>query len=242
MILTVAVVAVVGVLLLPPIPQNPAYHQFADDRSVLGIPNFWNVVTNIPFAVVGVFGLTRLSKIVALRSGYLVVCLGIVLVGVGSAYYHYGPSTPSLVWDRLPMTLVFMALFSTIIEDRVSNRTGKVLLWPLIAVGAASVGYWYLSEIQGNGDLRLYGLVQFLPMLLILLILVFFQSGGLRTAFLWWTLITYTLAKIAEHFDKWIYDMTGTISGHSIKHLLASLAILWIVLAFHGRTSVKSES
>lgn len=239
-ILTVATVSVIGALFVPRIPQDPTYHQFADDRTLLGIPNFWNVVTNIPFVLVGIFGLARLARVVALRSGYLIICLGIVLVAVGSAYYHTVPSTTSLVWDRLPMTIVFMALFSAIIEDRVSGRAGKILLWPLIVVGAASVGYWHLSEFQGNGDLRPYGLVQFLTMVLISLILVLFPSRGLRTTFLWWTLVIYASSKITEHFDLGIFEATGMISGHSIKHLLASLALLIFVLAYRESTDVKS--
>ncbi len=241
-VLTVAAVGVIGSLFVPRIPQDPAYHQFVDDRTLLGIPNFWNVVTNIPFVLVGIFGLARLSRVVALRSGYLIICIGIVLVAVGSSYYHYAPSMKSLVWDRLPMTIVFMALFSTIIEDRVSSRVGKTLLWPLIVVGAASVGYWHLSELQGNGDLRPYGLVQFLPLVLIPLILVLFPSRGLRTSFLWWTLITYALAIIAEHFDLRIFETTGMISGHSIKHLLASLALLFFVLAYRGSIGAKGKA
>ena len=239
-ILTVAVVGMIGSLFVPRIPQDPAYHQFADHRTIFEIPNFWNVVTNIPFVLVGLFGLARLSKVVALRSGYLIVCLGIILVGVGSAYYHLAPSTPTLTWDRLPMTIVFMALFSAILEDRVSSRAGKILLWPLIVVGAASVGYWHFTELQGNGDLRPYGLVQFLPMVLIPMMLILFPVGALRLSLLWWMLVSYGLSKIAEHFDVWIFAATGMISGHSIKHLLASLAILIFVLAYHGSIDVKS--
>jgi len=241
-ILTVAAVGVIGSLFVPRIPQDPAYHQFADSRTLLGIANFWNVITNIPFVLVGIFGLVRLSRVVALRSGYLIVCIGIVLVAVGSSYYHYAPSTKSLVWDRLPMTIVFMALFSAIIEDRVSGRAGKILLWPLIVVGAASVGYWHLSELQGNGDLRPYGLVQFLPLVLIPLILILFPTGAMRTSFLWWTLVIYALSKIAEHFDLWIFEITGMISGHSIKHLLASLAILFFVLAYNGSVGARDKA
>ena len=240
-ILTVAVMGAIGALFVPRIPQDLTYHQFADNRTVLGIPNFWNVVTNIPFVLVGLFGLARLSRVIALRSEYLIVCTGIILVAVGSSYYHYAPSTTSLVWDRLPMTIVFMALFSAIIEDRLSGRAGKILLWPLIVVGAASVGYWYLSELQGNGDLRPYGLVQFLPLVLIPLILSLYRSGGLCAVFLCWTLITYALAKIAEHYDQSIFEIPGTLSGHSIKHLLASLAILFFVLAYRGSIGGRAE-
>lgn len=230
-ILTVAAVGVIALFFVPRIPQNPAYHEFADNRSVFGISNFWDVVTNIPFVVVGIFGWLRASRLVVLRTGYVIVCLGIVLVGVGSAFYHLAPSTQALTWDRLPMTIVFMALSSLIIEDRVWRRCGKIFLWPLILVGATSVGYWHVSELQGKGDLRPYGLVQFLPMVLIPLFLILFRPGRLCSAFLWWTLVMYASSKIAEHFDLWIFEMTGMISGHSVKHLLASLAILCFVLA-----------
>lgn len=33
-----------GLLLLPPIPQDQSYHHFADQRTLLGVPNFWNVI------------------------------------------------------------------------------------------------------------------------------------------------------------------------------------------------------
>ena len=57
-VLLVATLAVIGVdLLLPRIPQPQSYHNFADQRSFLGIPNFGDVVSNIPFALFGVWGL-----------------------------------------------------------------------------------------------------------------------------------------------------------------------------------------
>ena len=99
------------------------------------------------------------------------------------------------------------------------------------ACGVASVGYWYWSELQGQGDLRAYGVVQFLPMLLIPLMLIICIVKRLSTPWLWGTLGTYAMAKVAEQFDKVIYDTTGIVSGHSIKHVLGSLAILCSVLA-----------
>ena len=50
-----------GLLLLPPIPQDQSYHQFADQRAMLGIPNFWNVVSNFPFIAIGAVGLAAIS-------------------------------------------------------------------------------------------------------------------------------------------------------------------------------------
>jgi Ceramidase len=232
----VALAGIAATFWLSPIPQDPAYHEFTDQRAFFGIPNFWNVFSNLPFVLVGAFGLLSLSRLApsSPRSAYLVFCLGVVLVGFGSAWYHYAPSTPTLVWDRLPMTIAFMALFSMVAGDRISEHAGRVILWPLILAGVASVGYWYWSEVQGQGDLRAYGLVQFLPMLLMPLMLTICSGKSLSTPWLWATLGTYALAKVAEHFDEVLYVATGIMSGHSIKHLLGALAVLWVVFAVAG--------
>lgn len=216
-----------------PIPQDPAYHAFADRRTLFGTPNFWNVFSSLSFVLAGAFGLSSLSRLHSSspRSAYVVFCIGVVLVGFGSAYYHYAPSTQALLWDRLPMSVAFMALFSMVVRDRISEQLGNGMLWPLVLAGVASVGYWYWSELEGRGDLRAYGLIQFMPMLLMPLMLMLCIGKGLRTPWLWGTLATYALAKVAEHFDKVIYDTTGIVSGHSIKHLLVSLAVLWAVFA-----------
>lgn len=230
---TVAAGGIAAAFCLSPIPQNPAYHGFADRRTLAGIPNFWNVLSNLPFVLAGAFGLGRLPGLHphSPRSAYLLFCAGAILIGLASAYYHYSPSTPTLVWDRLPMTVSFMALLSMVISARISAQFGKNMLWPLVLAGVASVGYWYWSELQGRGDLRAYGVILFLPMLLIPLMLIIGTGKGLSTTWLWGTMGIYALSKLAEHFDQAIFDTTGILSGHSIKHLLGSLAVLWAVLA-----------
>lgn len=230
---TITVGAVAAAFWVAPIPQDPAYHAFADRRTFWGIPNFWNLFSNLAFVLVGMLGLSKLSRLrlATQRTAYAVFCCGVVLIGFGSAYYHYAPSTPGLVWDRLPMTVAFMALFSLVVHDRISEKIGSAILWPLIFLGVSSVGYWYWSELQGRGDLRVYGLVQFLPLLLIPLILLFWKGNGQAASWMWATLGTYAFAKVAEHFDASIFATTGLVSGHSIKHVLASLAVLWVVLA-----------
>lgn len=232
----VTVVAVGVVFLLPPIPQDPAYHAFADRVTLVNIPNFWNVVSNLPFVLVGLLGLRQLAELQRHLPvpAYLLFCMGAILVGAGSAYYHYAPTSDTLVWDRLPMTVAFMGLFSIVVSDRISVSLGRWLLWPLVLAGVASVLYWDWTELQGRGDLRAYGLVQFLPMLLIPLMLVSASGNGLRASWLWVTLMTYALAKLAEHFDAAIYAATSLLSGHSLKHLLGALAIFFVLKALHG--------
>ncbi len=227
----VTAAAIAAAFWIAPIPQDPAYHDFADRRFLCGTPNFWNVFSNLSFLLFGAFGLGRLRSLPAgaPRLPYLVFCVGIVFVGLGSAYYHYTPNTQTLVWDRLPMTVAFMALFAMVLGDRVSARLGEQLLWPLIVVGVASIGYWHWTETLGRGDLRVYGLVQFLPMVLIPLMLLT-GKGRLNSPWLWGTLGTYALSKVMEYYDRGIYEAVG-LSGHSIKHVLASLAVLWVVFA-----------
>lgn len=231
--------AVIAVFSFPAIPQAPAYHDFADDRMLFGIPNFWNVASNVAFLAVGVFGLLKFSRgaIPGAGQSYLVFCLGIILVSMGSAYYHLDPTPQSLVWDRLPMTLAFMAIFSMVVSDRVSEKLGARLLWPLVLVGVASVTYWYWSEVQGRGDLRPYVIVQFLPMLIITMLLLLYSGKRMLTALLWATLFTYALAKVAEHFDPAIFAWLGFWSGHTIKHLLSALAVLWVVFCFRSKNA-----
>lgn len=230
-------VAVAIAFLLPPIPQDPAYHAFADRSVLLGIPNFWNVASNLPFVLVGILGLRRTPELQPHLPvpAYLLFFMAVLLVGAGSAYYHYAPDSNTLVWDRLPMTIAFMALFSIVVSDRIAVQIGRWLLWPLVLAGVASVLYWDWTELQGRGDLRAYGLVQFLPMLLIPLMLATSKGTALSGPWLWLTLVVYALAKLTEHYDAAIYVMTGFVSGHSLKHLLGALAVYFVLLAVASR-------
>jgi len=233
LLVLVAATGSVGAFLLDPIPQDPAYHAFADTRAFLGVRNFWNVATNLPFLFVGLWGLVRARHLasVELATHYRVYCGAVALIAFGSGAYHLAPSNASLVWDRLPMTVAFMSLFSALLADRISWLLGRALLWPLVVAGIASIAWWIRGESIGQGDLRAYGLVQFLPMLLIPLILLLWREGSVAARPLWLGFGAYALAKLAEHYDAAIYAATG-FSGHSLKHLFAAAAAWWIARAF----------
>lgn len=223
---------IIGVFLLDPISQQDAYHRFADSRSVFGIPNFWNVVSNILFAGVGLAGMRFLAGtgqpgiVSSLLPSYRVFFAGLLLTAFGSAWYHANPGIESMVWDRLPMTLVFMSLFSIVIGEQVSEKLGRHLLVPLLIAGAGTVLYWWLGEASNGGDLRPYVLVQFLPMVLIPLLLVLYESPFDRTGFIWQMIVLYAAAKVFEHIDYSIFSVGGVISGHSLKHVVAAIATL----------------
>ncbi len=134
---------------------------------------------NFLFILVGLRGLLLLERPVV--SGgisviYLVLFSGILLTGFGSAWYHLSPDNDSLVFDRLPMTIVFMALLSATIGEQIDPGMGVRLLFPLLVIGVASILWWHYTERAGAGDLRLYVLVQYYPILLIPLILLLFPS------------------------------------------------------------------
>ena len=244
LIVLTSILSALVILSLDPIAQDVEYHNFEDQRIYFGIPNFWNVISNLPFLLVGCLGLYSIfcSKKIKLlndfKSPYILFFLGVAMVAVGSSYYHLWPSNHSLVWDRLPMTIAFMSLFSIIISEFISPDFGKKLLFPLIIFGAYSVFYWHNTENAGAGDLRLYILVQFLPVLVIPLILLFFKPTFTRINGYWILLFAYILAKILEHFDSQIYHALFFISGHSVKHVIAALGVYLLLISYNNREQV----
>lgn len=233
----ISVAAVVALLIAGPIPQDPNYHLFADSRHIAGISNFWNVASNLPFLVAGTLGLLRYPKLSHEESanGYLVMCVGVVLVGFGSAYYHYAPTNQTLLWDRLPMTVAFMALLSLLLGERVLRTPRPQLVWVLVLAGAAAAFYWAWTESLGKGDLRPYAIVQFLPVLLMPLMLAMFRQRYLSSRLLLWSFGFYFLAKALEYFDWQIFTATTVMSGHAIKHVAAAAAVLCIIYAIPTR-------
>jgi hypothetical protein len=227
------VAGLLALLIIDPIPQAPAYHLFADVRSLFGIPNFNNVVSNAGFAIVGVTGLlvilgVKRNSIFRQRIDawpYLIFFSGVALVSVGSSYYHLEPSNDRLFWDRLPMSVAFMAFCSAIIADRIHNKLGNTwLLVLLVALGMLSLVYWSVTESQGQGDLRFYGFVQFYPILLLPVVLWLFPVSRYTTnRYIGWVIAWYGLSKVLEYYDKEVFGLfSNFVSGHSLKHLAAA--------------------
>lgn len=244
-----AAAVVIGVisLLLPPIPQPLSYHQFADQRSWLGIPNFGDVASNLGFALVGLCGLTFLFQAqpskatltAAERWPYALMFAGMLLTAFGSAYYHLAPDNARLVWDRLPMTIVFMSLVSAVIVERISVRAGLWLLPVLLAIGAASVLEWRMSELHAHGDLRFYAAVQVYAIVVLLLALLSppkYTRGSDFTAVVGF----YILAKILETADRQVFALGHIISGHTLKHLAAAAGGYWILRMLKKRKPVHA--
>jgi hypothetical protein len=245
-VFTIAVGA--AAVLLPRIPQPQSYHDFADQRSLLGIPNFGDVASNLLFAVSGVWGLSFLFGQRGAegfidpreRWAYVFVFLGLLLTAFGSGYYHLAPDNARLVWDRLPMTLAFMGLVSAMISERVSVPAGFYLLPVLVSIGVASVVLWWYSEARGAGDLRFYGAVQAYAVLILPVLLLlrprYTRSWDFAVVFCF-----YVMAKIFETADRGIFSVDQhTVSGHTLKHLAAGAAGFWILRMIKKRQPIQT--
>ena len=243
LLLGVGLGVIVAAALVDPVAQDPLYHVFADQRPMFGIPNFLNVMSNLPFLIVGILGWRIISSDAetvtpTTRLAWIIFFFGIALTAFGSGYFHLEPNNDSLVWDRIPMTIGFMSLVSIIICEYFSPQLGKKLLLPLLFVGIGSVVYWAHTESLGAGDLRPYAIVQFLPMLLIPLTIIFYKARSDLGRYIWWMIGFYFAAKVAEQLDDHLYAVGNAMSGHTLKHLLASLApasLLYALMQRRGR-------
>ena len=232
-LLAIVVSSALAVWALDPIEQNLSYHAFADTRTLFGIPNGLDVLSNLPFLIVGVLGL-RACAVAApdpIRHAWMALFAGVALVSLGSAYYHWSPTNDSLVFDRLPMSAGFMALFVALLGEAVDRRLVRWGLVPALLLGMASVVYWAMFE-----DLRPYLWVQIIPLLTIPVVMLLYRG---RLAHGWWlaaALGLYLLAKGAELLDAQVYALTLELfSGHTLKHLLAAAGCYCLVLIQRGR-------
>lgn len=222
-----------------PIAQWPGYHEFADRRAWLGLPNAADVLSNLPFAGVGLWGLMRLrppSLSMPAHAAWRVLCIALIATSAGSAFYHWAPANGPLVADRLPIAWACAALLCGFLAERLDTRWGSArVLTAALCLATASVLYWWFSEQRGAGDLRPYLLVQFAPMLLIpatLWLKPIPVATGCTAAGAWWVMLgLYAAAKAVELADQSVFDTLGWVSGHTVKHLLAAAATAWIVRA-----------
>jgi hypothetical protein len=240
------------VALVGPIHQPLSYHDFADQRVFLGIPHAGDVLSNLGFLIVGFAGLFfllqrsaahlgRTSVSLAERRAYLFFFLGVFLTALGSAYYHLAPDNARLVWDRLPMTVSFMALLAAVISERVDERLGARLLAPLIAGGIASVLYWHWTDLRSNDDLRFYGLVQVGSLVGVLGLALMRPSRYTRAKDLFLVICLYVLAKAFEVLDRLVFALGQIVSGHTLKHLLAALGCYFILRMLRLRTRLTTN-
>lgn len=234
--LIIATVLVVYGLLrlsLGPIPQDPAYHFLADTRTFLGvIPRAGDVLTNLAILAAGLFGLAlrpRMTVAPEERTAVNVLIAASILTTFGSAYYHWAPSNPTLVWDRLPLGIVLVSVLALVMADRLHPLFARDGIWPLTALAVASVIVWGVSETMGRGDLLLYLIVRVGAGIAIALLVILRRPRYTGTRWLVAALICEILMAALERHDHEIFNLTGGwVSGHSLKHMVVGVALAFV--------------
>jgi hypothetical protein len=229
-----ALAVLLAIALLPRLPEPLLFASLADRRTIFGVPNFFDVVSNAPFVAIGLWGLYVVAangafSVPAERWPWAVVFVAVALTGLGSTYYHLAPDGARLMWDRLPIAVGFMALLSALIAERISVRAGVGLLFPFLVAGAASVLYWRWSVLDGAEDVLPYAVVQYGGAAALLLVAALYRSRYSRSGDIFGALALYALAKAAEVLDAPIYALGEFLSGHTLKHLLAALSVWWLL-------------
>ena len=222
--IALALFSVIFVFSSFPVYDGADVHFYADQRSLLGIPNFFNVIPTVLFLILGVMGLWKIGhqRKTFLRTVWMIFFLAVVGIALGSGYYHLDPSDQRLFWDRLSISTVFMALLAGVVTERISlNRAKKVVPF-LIFVGMGSVFYW-----GSTGDLRFYLLMQYFPIISLPLLCFCFPKKGDKN--IYGVVIFYLLAKVVEIYDVQIFSLTHQmISGLTLKQLLAAVGVYFV--------------
>lgn len=237
-VLAVAVLAIHG-----PIAQLPHYHAFADQSRWLGLPHAADVLSNLGFAAVAVWGAAALWQLRGSTGfrrampGYALFVAGLFLTALGSSFYHLAPDNASLVWDRLPIALVCAGLLGAV---RAETHPGAHPLADIVLLGmfaCCSVAWWRFTDLHGTGDLRPYLLLQGLPLALIPLWQWIYGVSRMDRLPFMAAIALYVAAKMAELHDHEFLAALGWMSGHTLKHVLSTLAaamLVWRLARYAG--------
>lgn len=247
LLLITATLAAVA-FLLPPIAQPPQYHDFADQRACGPLPNCLDTATNALFVLAGLSGMGILLGATRRRTfadprelwPYALFFLAVVLVGVASGYYHLAPNNAGLAWDRAAIALALMAWFAAVVGERVGLTFGLRLLPFLVGGGLGSVVWWIWTETRGTGDLRPYLFMQIVPILLTPLLLWLYPPRYSNGRDILAVVGLYLLALLFDVSDSWVFAATnGLVSGHTLKHVVAALAALWVARYLYARRRIR---
>lgn len=215
----------------PMLPASAHQHTLADQRALWGIPCALDVLSNLPFAIAGLWGLVALRRaapgMLDATSRALVTLFfaGLVCTAAGSALYHWQPQDAGLLWDRLGMVLPFAGLLGLAAASRVSPRAGAAAAGTVLLAGPLAVLWW-----SHSGNLLPWAVVQLGGMLVVLALACLPRRDGALALHLGAVMALYAMAKLFEAADHAVFEATGqAVSGHSLKHVLAAAAA-WPVL------------
>jgi hypothetical protein len=228
--LTGLIILILLAIFLPSIEQNQNYHNFANQRVLFGVNNAFDTLSNLAFIIVGALGLVNFynNQYVKISNSFSVILnlffISIILIGLGSSFYHLSPNDFTLVFDRLAMSLVFASILAMLAYLKISPRFGLHTLAELLILAPLTVLIW-----KFNGNLTPYVVLQFGGIILVILTLLLTKTrmqGPCFTSLI----ILYSAAKLVEFYDEKIFNLSqNLISGHTLKHLIAALAVIIFV-------------
>jgi len=226
-----AIGPIVAVALMHPVIRGPGFHRYADARDWLGIPHVGDVLSNLPFVIVGIVGLVLSRTVTLVPRGLVQLFFAAVLgIGLGSAAYHVHPMDATLVFDWMPIGIALSWLTALVLADRVDRRLGTIAAFVLPLAAATSVVWWWAGGGTAGGDMRWYVVLQLLFVVLVPVIVVLYPKGALSRTDLLLGVACFIAARLLHAGDRRILEATG-VSGHALKHLAAGVAAYFVLRA-----------
>jgi hypothetical protein len=236
--LAAALVALgLAALFAPTLPAAawPIPH-YVDTRTCLGLPNAGDVLSNLAFLVMGVWGLAQLRARNDAPVGARCFFVGLILTCMGSSFYHLDPDLPQrLIADRLGMAVAFAGFLGIAAGERVSVRAGRATV--MLVTVAGLLAAWIARD-----NLTPWVVVQFGGMALAVGLALVRPLPGALGVPMGGVLLFYVAAKLFELGDATVFAATGlTVSGHTLKHLTAALAALPVIWALRSTARAPSR-
>ncbi len=225
----------------PVVSQDAGYHAFADSRTLWGLPFALDVVSNLPFAIAGFVGAIALWRVPpeavsnVQRAMAALFFAGLVLTAGTSGWYHLEPDEERLAMDRVGMSLAFAGLLGLGAAARISERAGAVLGLAVLVLGPIAAQY------AGTvGDMLPWAILQAGGMVLVVVFACMPRRPGSLDVHWLAVIAAYGVAKLLELNDVQVYRFTGEwISGHTLKHVMASFAAIPVISAVWARNFFK---
>lgn len=234
-----ALVALLIACFGPHLAQYADYHAFADQRRLWGLPFAMDVLSNLPFALFGLWGLAALRKTQpGAQTGLATLFFaGLIATAACSSWYHYAPDNAGLAVDRMGMVLAFAGLLGLATADRVSAAAGQWTAAAVLACGPAAVLVW----TQG-GNLLPWAVLQGGGMVLLAVLAVRRPVARAWGIPLGAVMAWYALAKLCELGDHAVFHASaGWISGHTLKHCAATMAAFPVIQFMHNGAQTYSR-
>ena len=135
------------------------------------------------------------------------------------------PNDSTMLWDRLGMSVVIGSCISLLIHDMSDRNLAGMIHLPIVVTSVISVLWWPVFD-----DLRFYFIVKHHPFILFPILLFYGNHIYDKISGYYWGLSMFILATLFEFTDLQIFEITGFISGHTLKHIFAGVG-LWLLMA-----------